>query len=180
MKSQTRLLTLSAMFTALGVLFPMLFHAIGLGAVFLPMFWPIAAAAFFLPLRETAIVALAAPVLSWLLTGMPPASPPILQVMVFELETLACTTALLYRKQFGQWISLAAGLFLSRLTLFLFILILAPLFGLPQKVFSIGWTLRGVPGLAAMLLIIPPLAAKVKREKLRVMKKHVETSSPLL
>ena len=41
-------LILAVIFSAFGVLVPVLFHMVGLGSIFLPMFIPLAAGAFFL------------------------------------------------------------------------------------------------------------------------------------
>lgn len=165
MKKKTFQLTLSAMFVALGVLFPMLFHGIGLGSVFLPLFWPLAAAAFFLELPIALAVAALIPIVSSLVSGMPPVSPPILQVIVLELLLLAGTTVSLYsRTKWGLFWPLLIGLFLSRIFLFLIVTLIAPLFGLPPKVFSTAMVIQGMPGVLAILILVPIIVNRIKHE----------------
>lgn len=155
------------MFVALAVLFPMLFHAVGLGATFLPMFWPIAAAAFFLNLPLALGVAILAPLLSSMMTGMPPISPPILHVMTVEFIFLTVTLYLLYhRTKLGLfWIQLI-GLLVSRFVLFLMVMVLAPILGLSGKFFSIGSVLMGMPGVLTILIVVPIFLNRIKREPL--------------
>lgn len=167
MKISTQKLTLSALFVALGITIPILFHAVGLGAIFLPMFWPVAASAFVLTLPYACLVALLTPILSSLLTGMPPISPPILQIMTAELLVLALSTAIGYQKfKWGIFWSLLMGLVLSRGVLFLFVALVAPLLGFSGKVFSIAMVIQGVPGVVSMLMIIPILIHRIKNHPL--------------
>jgi hypothetical protein len=158
-------ITLTAMFTALGVVLPAAFHALGLGKAFLPMFWPVAAAGFMLPLIPAAAVAVMTPLLSFLLTGMPPISPPILQVMVVELACLVAAVSALARfTRWGLfWIFLAALLF-SRTVLFFASRLLAPILGLPAGWISMASVLNGLPGLAVMLVLIPPLVGRLTHQ----------------
>ena len=165
MKKKTYQLTLSAMFVALGVLFPMLFHSVGLGSAFLPLFWPIAAAAFFLDLPLALAVALLTPIVSSLITGMPPVSPPILQVILLELAMLASATVLFYsRTRWGLLWPLLIGLILSRIILILVVAILAPLLGLPPKLFSLTMLVQGMPGVIAIVILVPILINRIKHE----------------
>ena len=169
------------MFTALGVLFPIVFHSLGLGSTFLPMFWPIAAAAYFLAAPMAAAAAIVSPLLSSLLTGMPPISPPILHVMMLELIVLVLTIRLFFAKwRRGALVSLAAGLAVSRFTLYLSILIAAPLLGLPATVFSVAMVARGAPGIIGMLIFLPIAVARIKRVHYWPPKKaHVASTSKL-
>ena len=167
MQKRTQQITLSAMFMALAILFPMIFHAVGLGSIFLPMFWPIAAAAFFLNIPMAVGVAILASLLSSLLTGMPPIAPPILHVMIVELVFLTVTIGLLYRHtRLGLiWIQLI-GLLISRIVLFFVVMVVAPLFGLPGTIFSIAMIIQGVPGVIAIVIFVPIIVSRIKREPL--------------
>jgi hypothetical protein len=158
----TQKLTLSAAFLALGVLFPILFHAVGLGSVFLPMYWPVAAAGFFLPLPFAVWVGVITPALSFLLTGMPPVSPPILQVMAPELAVLAFLTGLLYRKaRMAIWPSVFVGLLASRFALFLGAGLLGKALGLPPRWASPAMLAKSLPGVLAILILVPPLVGRL-------------------
>jgi hypothetical protein len=163
MTPTTRNITLGAMFIALGVLFPVLFHTAGLGSLFLPMFWPVAATGFFLPLSFSLLVGVLTPILSFLLTGMPP--PPVLQIMVPELAILALGTGLLYRKAgLAVWPSLFLGLALSRIILFVFAGLFGAVLGLPPKWASAAMLIGSLPGVIAILILVPPLVGRVKHE----------------
>ena len=167
MPGMTQKLTLSAVFLSLGVLLPMLFHAIGLGSIFLPMFWPVAATGYFLPLSLAVFVGALTPVLSFLLTGMPPVAPPILQVMIPELIVLAAVVRLLYRKAgLAIWPSLFLGLLVSRAVLFLTAGLIGRTLGLPPKWASTAMLLKSLPGVVAILILVPPFVGRLLHEPL--------------
>ncbi|RPH90884.1 MAG: hypothetical protein EHM72_18610 [Calditrichaeota bacterium] len=131
----------------------------------MPMFWPIAASAFFLTWPYTAAVACLAPLVSSLMTGMPPISPPILHVMVIELFVLVTTIRGMRNKNIGgMLVALAAGLLLSRIVLFLIVAVAAPLLGLPGKVFSMAMVIKGVPGIVLMLILLPIVVCRIRHE----------------
>ncbi len=157
-----RHIALSGMFIAIGLILPTLFHAVGLGSVFMPMFWPVAMAAFFLPWTFALLIAVLTPLLSFMLTGMPPASPPILHLMIAELSTLALTVSLLYhRAKWGLFWPLFAGVLLSRVICFFSALWLANLFGLPASWSAWAMVVKGAPGLMAMLIVLPLLMQRL-------------------
>ena len=157
--------TLSALFIALGVLIPFIFHGLLLGPVFLPMFWPVALAPFFLPRPFALAVALITPVVSFLFTAMPPLSPPILPVMVFELLFLAGSISILYfRSRLGIFWIVLGGLIISRVMLFLSSGLMAPYIGLPPKMVSLFYISRSLPGVVIMLIFIPLLVDRLKHE----------------
>ena len=156
MRISTHNLTLSAIFIALGILIPIIFHAVGLGSMFLPMFLPVAASIFFLPLSYSICVAVITPVVSSLLLGMPPISPPIMQIIVAELIALVFVTYwLYYRKTSNIFVSLGIGVLVSRIVLIIWILILVPLFGIPAKAFSIISLVQGIPGVILIVTVVP-------------------------
>jgi hypothetical protein len=159
-------ITQSAMFIALGVLIPLLFHSLGMGSVFLPMFWPVATSGFFLPISYALMVGLLTPVLSTLLTGMPPLSPPILHIMMIELMILAGMISLLKRvTSLGSVPILILSLLCSRAVLFLLLRGLAPLLGLPPALVSVSALIQGLPGVLVMLVAIPFIVHRVKQFK---------------
>jgi hypothetical protein len=167
MPDVTQKLTLSAVFLALGVLFPIVFHAIGLGSLFLPMFWPVAAAGFFLPLSFTLLVGSLTPAVSFLMTGMPPIAPPILQVMFFELVVLAATVHLLYHNaRLPILPSLFFGLLTSRVVLFFSAGLLGRTLGLPPQWASAAALLRSFPGVIAILILVPPMVGRLLNESI--------------
>jgi hypothetical protein len=163
MTGATRRLTLSALFIALGVLLPIFFHGVGLGAVFVPMFWPVAASAFFLPVFYICCVGILAPILSMLLTGMPPV--PMLYIMIAELGVLGIVTSYFYLKtRWGLFWPLCIAVFASQIAHFIAIIPLAGLLGLPSWLTAFPMILKGLPGLVLLLVIMPMLLSKVKRQ----------------
>lgn len=167
LNSKAESLTLSAMFMALGVIVPVLFHAVGLGSMFLPMFWPMAACVFFLPVRYATLVGLLTPVISFFFTGMPPISPPILQLIIGELFILTLTAGLLYHHtRWGTfWISLL-GLTVSRFALFLMVMPFARILGLPPALASTAVIIKGIPGIVLILILVPILVNRIKGDKI--------------
>jgi hypothetical protein len=166
-RSVTRHITLSSFFIALGLLLPMVFHLVGLGSAFLPMFWPVAMAAFLLPWPFALAVAVGTPILSSLMTGMPPISPPILQMMLAELSVLALVITL-FPKSIARspfW-ALAAGIFASRVIGFFSAMLLARILGLPPTWSAAAMMVKGLPGLAMMFFIIPILVKRLQQLKL--------------
>ena len=161
MTATTRRLTLSALFTAIAVLLPILFHGIGLGAVFLPMFWPVAASVFFLPLSFACCIAVLAPFVSMLLTGMPPV--PIIYIVLAQLFILALVTGYCRKKaQWGVFWPLLCGVIASQIAHFIAIIPLANILGLPSWLAAFPLLLKGVPGLALILIIVPAALSRIK------------------
>lgn len=160
-------LTLAAIFLALCVLVPILFHSFGLGSIFLPLLLPIALGAFFLPVPYALLVGVMGPMISALLTGMPPLSPPIAQVMMLEGGVLGGVTALLNsRFRLGVFLPLLAGIVLSRGMLLIFYLLLAPVLGLPARPFSAAAVISGFPGMLLQLILVPIIVQRLTRQKI--------------
>jgi hypothetical protein len=89
----------AALVTAAGLALPWVFHALRLGHVFLPMYLPLLAGAFVLRPRTAAAAAVATPLVSAAVTGMPPFFPPIAAWMAIELGLMAGLAALLRRQR---------------------------------------------------------------------------------
>jgi hypothetical protein len=163
MPIRTHNLTQSALFIALGVLVPFLFHTVGLGKMFLPMFWPIAASAFFLPTSYSMAVGALTPILSSLSTGMPP--PPILYKMIAELALFAGTIGMLYRKtSLGIFWLVLSGLFISEIVTLLSAAAIAPMIGLPPELYAIASFIESIPGVVVVMIMIPLIIKKAKGE----------------
>ena len=82
------------MFLALGVLFPLLFHAVGLGSQFSPMHLPVLLAGMICGPLSGLIVGFLAPFISSLVSGMPPVFPMAV-AMAFELAVYGFVAGLL-------------------------------------------------------------------------------------
>lgn len=145
-----------ALFVALGLTIPVLFHTIGLGAAFLPMFLPILAAGLLLRSVPAGLVGLVTPPLSALLTGMPPLVPPIAFVMAVEGVILGTLSSFLYRRlQWNIFLATAAAVLVQRMVMTLLIMVLAPLFGLPGPLAALGLLAQGLPGVSLLIFAVP-------------------------
>jgi hypothetical protein len=96
-RNHIRSMVLSGIMIAFGILLPMTVHAIPDGGkMFLPMHLPVMMAAFFLPWYWAMAVGVATPLISSLLTGMPPMAPiPMVIIMMVELAGYALVISLL-------------------------------------------------------------------------------------
>lgn len=149
---------LAAVFLILALVFPVLFHVVHLGSTFLPMFFPIALGGFFLSPVSAGSVGFLAPLISSLLTGMPPLYPPVAPLMALEGLILALSISWTYRTfKWNQYVSLALGIALQRVVMVVVILGIAPLFRLPGEIFSVAMLVTGIPGIILQLVAIPPL-----------------------
>lgn len=73
--NKTLTVTTTALFIALGIIFPLVFHAVGLGSTFSPMHIPVILCGLICGATAGAIVGFVTPFLSSLLNGMPPIYP---------------------------------------------------------------------------------------------------------
>ena len=157
---------LAGLLLALALTFPLLFHAIGLGSAFLPMFFPIVAAGFLVRPRLALLVGGLAPLVSALLTGMPPFYPPIAFIMMAEGIVLTVVPHLFHQKlKLNVMVSLVLTLLLDRLVLLVLVLGIAGVMDLPKGVMGVASVLRGLPGIGVMLVVIPPLVLAMKRRR---------------
>lgn len=165
-------MTQSALFMSLGIVFPLLFHASGLGAVFLPMFWPMAIAAFYLPFVYILIIGLCTPLLSLLLTGMPPF--PIVFIMMIEIPVMM--GAIYFSRkwtQLGSLPTLFIAFIFSRIALFFSILIFGKVLGISKTWLSWAYILKGLPGIITMLIFISILMYILMKAPFLWRKTHV-------
>jgi len=146
----------------------MLFHGLGLGPTFLPMFWPIALGGFMLAPPFALLTGLLTPLISSLVTGMPP--PPILYKMMFELSILGASISWLHGNTslgvfwivlLGLAFSIGAGLGGSAL--------IAQLLGLPPAFYAAASLLRGVPGLVSMCVIVPLAVIRLRKSHILIL-----------
>ncbi len=150
------------MFMALGILIPILFHAAGLGSMFLPMFWPVAAGGFFISIPYALLTGLLTPLLSFLMTGMPPV--PTLYKMMMELSALGFAVSFFSRKtRFGLFWIVLIGLLSSVGAGLAGSWVVAKLAGLPPAFYALGSVLRSAPGYGTLLILIPAAVSRIMR-----------------
>jgi hypothetical protein len=159
-------ITLTALFITLGVTLPIVFHQIALaGRVFSPMHIPVFLAGIFVGPISGLIVGLVCPVLSFLLTGMPP--PYAVPLMSLELPVYGVAIGILIRVIKYPVISLLLAMILGRLAfalgLFLFGMFLSLPYG-PEAFIKVS-VITGLPGIAIQLILIPILVEAVQLAK---------------
>jgi riboflavin transporter FmnP len=163
----SKLLVRTALFLALAVLFPMIFHQFGMaGRIFLPMHIPVLLAGCICGPLSGMIIGLLAPALSFALTAMPPSYA--VPLMTIELSLYGLAAGLFYyRLRLNVYIALIISLILGRIGFAIGLLILGLFIELPYGVktyFSIS-VITGLPGIIIQLVVIPPIVAAVMRRE---------------
>ena len=149
-------IVLAALFSALGVAMPVLFHLLGLGSMFMPMYLPLAVGAFMLTRTNAALAGFFTPLVSALATGMPPFYPPIAFFMMAQL-TVFCFTISLFTHRFGRGViaTLAVAVLIDRALLALFIYAVYPLLSVNAGLMTAWDLLKSLPGIALMFIVVP-------------------------
>ncbi|PLX18308.1 MAG: ECF transporter S component [Candidatus Muiribacterium halophilum] len=164
--SKTRQLSLSAIFIAIGVLFPIVFHFViaGSGPIFLPMHIPVLISGFFLSPIFAFIVGILTPILSSLLTQMPPLMP-ILPIMMTELSLAAIVISFLVKIKKGKVISqLLVAMIIARIGSGITIYIMMNMIKirLDPIIYLKGSLITGLPGILIQLILIPIIIKRIK------------------
>ncbi len=146
------------LFGALALVLPILFHLIGVGPFLLPMFLPIAALACLVSWQVVLSVAILVPIVSFLLTSMPPIVPPLLPIVIVELFVLSGTIYVLYQiRRNNIYVTLIIAAVINRLLLFGILFLLEKVFLVVSGLFSAAIVIEGIPGFLLQLVVIPPL-----------------------
>lgn len=162
----TRNLCAAALLMATSILLPQLFHLVGgpaAGGLFLPMHIPVLIAGLLLGPFYGTVVAVFAPVISFLMTGMPPAA--ILPFMLAELVAYGLITGFLSAKGCNLYLSLIAAQVGGRLVNAAVLLGAASLFHLNVPPVVSVWTsvISGIPGIVIQLLLIPAIVILLRK-----------------
>ena len=167
MTPRFRYVTHSALYLALAVLLPIAFHAFGLGGrLFLPMHIPALLAVFLVGPSSGVIVGLLAPLVSYLLTGMPPTYA--VPLMSLELPMYGLVAGIAYRKlHLNIYIALVVAMIVGRVMFGLGLFVLGMFIELPYTAavfFSTGGAIvTGLPGIAVQIVLIPLIVAAFNR-----------------
>ncbi len=159
-----RAMVLSSAMTALALVLPPAFHAAGLGSQFLPLLLPLLLNGFLVPVRWAVLAGATAPLLSALMTGMPPIYPPIAIELSVEGSVLSGTAAALYaggRRRL--WAALIPAVVLGRLTAFAGTWLIARAFALPAALSAGALVVQGLPGVLLQLAVIPIAVRELRR-----------------
>jgi len=151
-----RSMVVSAALAALGIVVPIAFHAVGLGSRFMPMILVVMLCGFVLPLGWAAFTGAIVPVVSCLLTGMPPLYPPFFLIMSIELALTSAAVSLVFSRTVPRiWPALLSGILLDRVISTVLTYYLAGWFGLPPWLFTFAQFAQSLPGIALQLMVVP-------------------------
>lgn len=164
MKSKKMVYT--ALFAALGVVLPQMFHVFGnvAGSVFLPMHIPVLLAGFVCGPISGLLVGLISVSISHIFTGMPPV--PNLFFMIIELPVYGLMAGLLFNKyELNMILSLILSMVAGRIVVGSMILVATNLIGitLPKYISFTGMIITGLPGIALQLVVIPSVIVLIKK-----------------
>lgn len=159
MNKQSKQITTSGLLIATGIILPMIFHTFALGGqIFLPMHIPILLGGFLLTPLFAVLVGCATPVLSWLLTGMPPLFPGSIH-MLFELAVYAFVVSYLYhRRGTPLYLTLIVGMLAGRAAAGIVNYVMLTSFfagAFSIKAFLTAMFVTALPGIALQLVMIP-------------------------
>jgi hypothetical protein len=163
---------------ALGLLLPIGFHALGWGGkVFLPMHLPVVVAGFLVSPATAVALGVVVPLLSAVLTGMPPLAPPIALLMALELAVKAGVVSVLYRAlRVPIWAALPASIVADWGVLALAASLAAGFFAIKAGPLQYAWAAIAIslPGTMLQLFAVPltVLAIEKRMPHLRPAKKR--------
>jgi riboflavin transporter FmnP len=160
-----RKLVYTGLLVAVGVLLPQVFHIFGssaAGMVFLPMHIPVLIGGLLLGPMSGLCIGVAAPLISFGITGMPPLSN--LFFMMLELAAYGFFSGLFYKK-LPIYLSLILAMVAGRLVNLACLLFAGWVLQLPVQGPGYVWTavITGLPGIFLQLLIIPALVMQLKK-----------------
>ncbi|MBN2878029.1 MAG: ECF transporter S component [Clostridia bacterium] len=173
-KNSIKFTTLAGLFIALGIVLPIAFHALPDGGkIFLPMFLPVVIGALFLPWQYALAVGVITPMLSWLITGMPPMAPLPMNIML--AMQLGVTSLLIAVFKSMKWFnekrlmiiialipSLLIGFGISGSVLKAAV----ELFGVKGPgmwAYISGAVITGLPGIAVLTVLVPAIYLIIRK-----------------
>ncbi len=164
-----RTLTTTGLLLAVGLLLPLVFHAL-LGAtggqMFLPMHYGVLLGGLVLGPAVGTFLGIVTPMLSTLMTGMPPAA--ILAPMVVELAVYGLVAGVAHRRwRLAPVWALLCAMVAGRIALGLAVALLGPSLGLKAAPVPYVWTsiVTGLPGIAVQIVVIPLLMVRGRLER---------------
>lgn len=164
--SRSREIVLAGILLAVSLLLPQIFHQFSMGGpAFLPMHIPVLIGGLVLSPSFALILGFLAPILSSLLTGMPPVYP-MLPIMIFELGAYGLTASLCRQKfQLSYYPSLILAMLGGRIAAGCVVAVLALAFNFPNTplAFVLGSISSGIPGLLIQLIFVPALAFAIEK-----------------
>lgn len=163
-KTLFKKLVLPALFLAIGLILPMIFHSLSIsGLIFLPIHIPVLLCGLICGKKEGFLIGLALPFLSSVLTGMPPIFPVAI-TMTFELAAYGFFIGL-FSEKFSVITSLISGMIIGRLVSGLSGMIVL---GFAGKTYSLtafvtASFITAFPGILIQIITIPLLVKLLEK-----------------
>ncbi len=130
--------------------------------MFMPIFLPILLAGFVIEWPYPLLVGVLGPLVSALITGMPPIFP-IAPIMSAEGLAAAATASYLFQiRHRGPWLSVLIALIAERLTLALIVFFLMPFLGIASDAISLIAIIYSFAGVILLLVLIPFLVETLR------------------
>ena len=166
-KTMTVNITGTALCMALGLVLPIVFHMVGAGPTFLPMHIPVLLCGLLFGWQYGAVCGAVVPLLSSLLTGMPPLFPTG-AAMVLELCAYGVLTGVFYRKL--RWnvypallCAMLGGRVVSGAANAVFLGLAEKSYGFAAFVSASFVT--AIPGIAIQVVVIPVMILALEKAK---------------
>ena len=163
---RTNKLVLTSLFIACGLLLPMAFHSFGMGGrTFLPMHIPVFMGGLLLGWLPGVIIGSLTPLLSSILTGMPPFIPS-LPMMIVELALFGLVAGYLYHsKRYNIYLSLTIAMVVGRMGAAVVLMLFADMLGIhvPPLAYVAATFMTGLAGVVAQFVFIPPLVKRLEK-----------------
>ncbi|WP_337617417.1 ECF transporter S component [Acidaminococcus timonensis] len=156
----------AGLLVALGILIPFVTgHGFGMaGNILLPMHFTVLLSGFLLGPQGGLLVGVMTPILSSLLTGMPPAFP-MLPAMVGELGTYGLATGALWQRGKGLYISLLGAMVLGRVVHALLMVCFIAWQGKAIGFSLLFFLVQGIPGTVLQLVLLPAILRRLGLER---------------
>ena len=162
---RTNKLILTSLFIACGLLLPLAFHSFGMGGrTFLPMHLPVFMGGLLLGWLPGLIIGALTPVLSSLLTGMPPLIPS-LPMMFVELALFGLVSGYLYHdKRKNIYFSLITAMIVGRLGAAFVLMLFSDILGikLHPLTYVAATFMTGLAGVIFQIVFIPILVKRLE------------------
>jgi len=172
-KTMTVKLTETALCMALGLVLPTFFHMFGAGSTFLPMHIPVLLCRLIFGWPYGAICGFIVPLLSSVITGMPPIFPTA-AAMMLELCAYGALTGVFYQKL--RWniypaliCAMIGGRLVSGVANAVFMNMASKPYGFTA--FISGSFVQALPGILIQIILIPVLALSLEKAKIIVRQK---------
>ena len=162
---RTNKLILTSLFIACGLLLPLAFHSFGMGGrTFLPMHLPVFMGGLLLGWLPGLIIGALTPVLSSLLTGMPPLIP-FLPMMFVELALFGLVSGYLYHdKRKNIYFALITAMIIGRLGAAFVLMLFSDILGikLHPLTYVAATFMTGLAGVIFQIVFIPVLVKRLE------------------